>query len=454
VSDDAKDPRVEELLAALEHMAGGDLDRRVPISTRHDEIDAIAHGVNVLVGELRYTSAGLQRAKHEAEEANRAKTAFLRNISHEIRTPLSAILGLAELLATTASSDERRRELQLRVLSNGRVLLALVDDLLDLAKVEAGRLQFERVAVAPLAIVAETVANLEIEANRKGLRLSVEAVGTLPDFISTDPKRLRQILTNLVGNAIKFTEHGTITVRVACAAEGSRLVIEVADTGIGLTAEQSAGLFALFQQGDRSIALRFGGSGLGLALSRRIAEGLGGTLEIASTAPGVGTTFRIALPATTAVAPAPPTGDSRPSSGRALAGIRLLLVDDNGDIRESIRELLEFAGAEVVEADGGLAAVTLAQTSRFDLVLMDVRMPDLDGLEATRRLRRAGARMPIVALTADAVEEHRHECLAAGYDERVTKPVELARLIEVVDRLVREPHQGWQPSHRDRPDSG
>ncbi|MGZ3405827.1 MAG: ATP-binding protein, partial [Polyangia bacterium] len=385
----SRDGRVEALLEALEHMAGGDLDRRVPISPVHDEIDAIAHGVNVLVGELQYTSDGLQRAKQEAEEANRAKTAFLRNISHEIRTPLSAIIGLVELLTAHAGEEERRQELLLRMLSNSRVLLALVDDLLDLAKVEAGRLPFEPVAVAPLAIVTETVANLENEADRKGLRLSIETVGVLPELISTDPKRLRQILTNLVGNAIKFTERGTVTVRIGGGARASQLVVEVSDTGIGLSAAQAAGLFAPFRQGDGSIALRFGGSGLGLALSRRLAEGMGGTLEIANTTPGVGTTFRVVLPAASAAAapPSPPQKPAGAPNGRELAGMRLLLAEDNRDIREAIMELLQLYGAEVVEAEDGLAAVRLARSETFDLVLMDVRMPGVDGLEATRRLR-------------------------------------------------------------------
>ncbi|MCU1283178.1 MAG: hypothetical protein JWM53_6724, partial [bacterium] len=204
----------------------------------------------------------------------------------------------------------------------------------------------------------------------------------------------------------------------------------------GLTAEQAAGLFAPFQQGDSSIALRFGGSGLGLALSRRIAEGMGGTLEIANTTPGVGTTFRVVLPASIAAAAPSPPNALRALGGHELAGVRLLLADDNRDIREPVMELLQLCGAEVVEAEDGLGAVQLALSGNFDLVLMDVRMPELDGLEATRRLRRAGVRMPIVALTADAVEEHLAECLAAGCDDRVTKPIELAHLIDVVRGFV------------------
>jgi signal transduction histidine kinase len=453
VNDDGHNPRVTQLLEALEHMAGGDLDRRIAISDAHDDVDAIAHGVNVLVGELQYTSAGLHRAKLEAEDANRAKTAFLRNISHEIRTPLSAILGLAELLSGERATDEARRaELLARLSSNGRVLLALVDDLLDLAKVEAGRLQLEPVAVDPLAVIAEAVANLASEAERKGLRLTAQATSALPPLISTDPKRLRQILTNLIGNAIKFTERGGIGVHVAAVAGAAKLEITVADTGIGLTPAQAAQLFAPFQQGDGSIAQRFGGSGLGLALSRRLAEGMGGTIEIATTAPGVGTTFRLVLPAPTAALPTGPTAPTTPTTPtttpptaaaprrtrpRPLAGVRLLLADDNRDIREPIMELLQASGAEVVEADNGLSALELALHGSFDVVLMDVRMPGIDGLEATRRLRQAGARVPIVALTADAVEEHRKECLAAGCDGYVTKPVELKTLLDVVGGLLR-----------------
>ena len=437
------DTRVEALLAALEDMAAGDLDRRIDVSGAHDEIDAIAHGVNVLAGELQFTAAGLQRARLDAEAANSAKTTFLRNVSHEIRTPLSAILALGERLAADGVSPERRAELIARILSNGRVLLALVDDLLDLAKVEAGRLEPASVATAPLAIVAEVVANLGIEAERKGVRLHVEPAAATPASIATDPKRLRQILTNLVGNAIKFTEQGTVGVRVALDAE--RLAIDVSDTGIGVTAAQAEALFAPFQQGDGSIAPRFGGSGLGLALSRRLAEGMGGTLELLHAAPGTGTTFRLVLPAPPAAAPPAPPSDAPardgsspepPTRGRALAGLRLLLADDNRDIREPIKELLELYGAAVVEAEDGRTALTHARAGGFDLVLMDVRMPELDGLEATRQLRRAGVRVPVVALTADAVAEHREECLAAGCDGHLPKPVDLAHLVETVRALV------------------
>ena len=428
------DARVDALLTALEHMAGGDLDRRVAVSPTHDEIDAIAHGVNVLVGELQFTTAGLKRATLEAEAANRAKTTFLRNISHEIRTPLSAILALGERLAADGVTDERRADLVARLLSNGGVLLALVDDLLDLSKVEAGRLRFELEPTAPLGIAVEAAAALEIEAERKGVTLAVESAGTPPPSIATDPRRLRQILTNLIGNAIKFTERGSVTVRVAASDDGTRLVIDVSDSGIGLTTAQAEALFAPFQQGDASIAQRFGGSGLGLALSRRLAEGLGGTVELLRSAPGRGSTFRVVLPAPPATLP--PPAEAPPASGRALAGLTLLLADDNRDIREPIRELLEFYGATVVEADDGRTAVERARAGNFDLLLMDVRMPELDGLEATRQLRRAGVRTPIVALTADAVEQHREECLAAGCDGHLPKPVELVRLLEVVRALV------------------
>ncbi len=223
--------------------------------------------------------------------------------------------------------------------------------------------------------------------------------------------------------------------RVAASDDGARLVIDVSDSGIGLTTAQAAALFAPFQQGDGSIAQRFGGSGLGLALSRRLAEGLGGTVELLRSAPGRGSTFRVVLPAPPATLP--PPAEARPASGRALDGLTLLLADDNRDIREPIRELLEFYGATVVEADDGRTAVERARAGGFDLLLMDVRMPELDGLEATRQLRRAGVRTPIVALTADAVEQHREECLAAGCDGHLPKPVELVHLLEVVRSFVR-----------------
>jgi signal transduction histidine kinase len=433
---DDDDARVGRLLGSLERMAGGNLDETIAISPAHDNLDAIGFGINVLVGELRYVADDLRRARDEADSANRAKTTFLRNISHEIRTPLSAILALTQLLAEPELPAARHRDLVGRVQTNARALLALVDDLLDLSKVEAGKLPFAIAPMAPLEVVRDVVRSLDAEAQRRGLALVMEAAAEAPATINSDARRVRQILMNIVGNALKFTAQGSVCVRLFCDHE-PRLCIDVIDSGIGLTAEQQRALFVPFQQVDPAIAHTYGGTGLGLVLSKRFAEGLGGDVVLVASAPGTGSTFRITLrsdlvPSERALEAASRAPRRAP---RPLAGRRVLLAEDNPDIRLALADLLEFAGAQVVQAEGGDAAVREALAGPFDAVLMDVRMPDLDGLQATRILRARGCRLPIVALTADAMKEHRAECLAAGYDDYVAKPVEYPELIETVLRV-------------------
>jgi signal transduction histidine kinase/CheY-like chemotaxis protein len=427
--------RVADLLEALEQMAGGDHARRAPISSAHDELDAIAHAVNVLVGELQYASRGLRESRDRAEEANRAKTTFLRNVSHEIRTPLSAILGIAQLLHSAELVPARRRDLVGRILSNGRLLLDLVDELLDLSKIESGRIDIDACPMSAHAVASEVLSVLEPEAEKKTLQLSLGSTGG-EHFVHADPKRLRQILLNVVGNAIKFTERGEVRVRLR--RESPECVhIDVTDTGIGLPPAQAALLFEPFSQADASISRRFGGTGLGLALSRRLARAMGGELAVTEGAPGVGTTVRLTLPGATE-----PSVGSRPGASAAggaipeLRGLRVLLADDNEDLRCAMAALLTPLGVDVIEACDGVEAVAIARREALDLVLMDMRMPRLDGIDATRQLRELGLRVPIIALTADAVLEHRRECLAAGCTAHVAKPVDFDALVDVIQELA------------------
>ena len=438
--DPDEDNRIELLLTCLERMAGGGLDERAPVSDRHDVLDAFAHGLNVLVGELHYTSLHLRRAMTEAQAANHAKTAFLRNISHEIRTPLSAMITLAQLLGTPGLSEPRRGEIQKRMLANGRALMALIDDLLDVSKVEAGMLDFEPAPTALLETVEDAVRALEPEAHRKDLELSVEPVGSLPLAIVVDPGRFRQILTNVFGNAIKFTERGSIRVRLERAGDDA-VAIDVIDTGIGISPSQSEALFAPFQQADASIARRFGGTGLGLALSKHLAQRMGGDVLLVESRPGLGSTFRISLPIGVAPAPSGTEVGAEPELAAVLDGVQILVVDDNDDLRWTLAELLTVGGASVVAASEGEEAVELALANRFDVILMDVRMPILDGLSATRRLRQAGCSSPILALTADVVAEQIAECMAAGCNGFVPKPTDFTRVVDAIAR-VRSPRDG------------
>jgi CheY-like chemotaxis protein len=277
------------------------------------------------------------------------------------------------------------------------------------------------------------VASFEPEAKRKSLRLFSEQEGDTPKALA-DPKRLRQILTNLVGNGLKFTTSGHVVVRLKQSTDGERIVIDVTDTGIGMTEAQRRLLFRPFVQADKTIARRFGGSGLGLALSKRFAEGMGGALDVLYSEPGVGTTFRLELPGARAAGEGKSDMARAPEPRRdALRGQRILLVEDNEDVRTMFVEFLRARGATVVEASDGEEAFDRAREMTFDTILMDVRMPHVDGLEATRRLRAQGLTTPIIALTADAVSAQRGECFNAGCDAYLAKPIDLPTLVKQLE---------------------
>lgn len=429
--------RLAGLLHALGQIAGGDLDRRIPLSDRHDELDAIAHAINVLVGELQIVADGLRKAKEEAEAASMAKTIFLRNVSHEIRTPLTVVLGMADLISSKNLPKARVEQLRERIFANGRALVTILDDLLDLAKVEAERIDFDLEPVQVAQLAAEVVASFETVATRKQITLALDSGAADDAWALADDKRLRQVLMNVIGNAVKFTERGEVAVHITRAKRTKQVFIDIADTGIGMTAAQARDVFEPFAQADGTIARRYGGSGLGLAISKRLTHGMGGALDVIATQPGVGTTFRLTLPATAAVtATPPPAPRTAKKARRALHGLRMLVVEDHEDVRATTVELLKQAGAVVSEAADGLEAIDAARGAAFDAILMDVRMPKLDGIEATRRLRAEGHAMPIIALTADAVPEQRAECLGAGCNGYLAKPLDLPQLVTLIDDLA------------------
>jgi signal transduction histidine kinase/ActR/RegA family two-component response regulator len=384
----------------------------------------------------------------ELAEANRAKSAFLANMSHEVRTPMTAILGFADALAERGVSDAERVEIVETIRRNGRHLLAIVDDVLDISKIESGRLEVERVPCSLVALVQETAALLRARAQQKGIGLAVDWRFPLPAEVRTDPVRVRQILTNLVGNSVKFTDSGGV--RIAVFASGidagrARVHVEVSDDGIGIPRDALGRLFEPFVQADSSTTRRFGGTGLGLAISRRLAELLGGDIEVESS-PGRGSRFLVTLdpgPLDDAdwlhelaepLAPAP--NRTREGEPPRLHG-RLLLAEDTRDTRVLLHHHLSRAGVEVDTAENGREAVQKALAAEqagepYDLVLMDMQMPVMDGYEATRGLRRAGYRRPILALTAHAMAGEREKCIAAGCDDYATKPIDRARLLALV----------------------
>ena len=302
--------RVAAFMERLAIMAAGDKQTRFPISPSHDELDAIAFGINVLADELRWASARvaeadrwaadeLRRSKEKAERDNERKSTFLRNASHEIRTPISVILTIADLLALPGLSNEERADLVVRLRANSRAVLSLIGNLLDLSRLEAGKLPVTTEAVSPIALVREVLHGLEPEARRKGLELRVDVEQNAHETIASDGHRLRQILVNVLANALKFTERGSVHVLVGSmrVADRDQLTIDVADTGIGIPADRHEHLFEPFEQVSSSITRTHGGTGLGLALSRRLAEELGGTLALVQSEPGRGTRFRLTLEA-------------------------------------------------------------------------------------------------------------------------------------------------------------
>ncbi len=394
-------------------------------------------------------SSELREALKAAQNASRAKSEFLANMSHEIRTPMTAILGFSDLLIESPgglAAEEGRQALD-AIKRNGEHLLAIINDILDLSKIEADRMEVERIPVNPATLLSEVAALMSLRAGERGLTLRCEVDGLIPARIQSDPVRLRQILLNLIGNAIKFTSKGEVRVTVRRPESLEVIEFAVMDSGIGMTAEQQTRLFRPFAQADSSTTRRYGGTGLGLTISRRLARLLGGDIDIES-APGRGSVFhvRIATGALEGVemvsaldTPTPLRVPSPAQAGRALLGGRILLVEDGPDNQRLIRRLLNAWGAEVAIAENGRQAVDLALDAwrrevPFDVILMDMQMPVMDGYTATRELRRVGYDGAVIALTAHAMATDRDRCLEAGCDDYATKPIDRKALRTTIDR--------------------
>ena len=426
---------LQELNDATQRVRAGDFKQMVPVRSG-DELGQLATAINQMTVELEKNIGD----KISAEQANQTKSAFLANMSHEIRTPLNAILGFATVLKDDGlHATERMQYLEI-IERNGKALTKVIDDILDLSKVEAGGLTVEYLDFSLPSLLQDLVDLFKPAALNKNIELNLSIAPSARRAICSDPTRVRQILTNLVGNAIKFTSEGGVTVHAEVVHDPKDIEVVrfvVRDTGLGLSRSQATRLFEPFTQADNSMTRKYGGTGLGLVLSRKLAQALGGNVYIKETEVGQGSTFiaefenhQNSFSST----------NTRPMAKRPryedLRGMKILVVEDSIDNQQLIRVMLGRQGVVADFASDGAEGIELAKNNSYDLVLMDIQMPKMDGFQAVTKLREERYQQPVVALTAHAMKEERDRCLDAGFNDHVSKPIDEIILLNTLSRYA------------------
>lgn len=402
-------------------------------------------GVAMNISERKELQLNLERSKEAAEAASMAKSGFLANMSHEIRTPLGVMMGFADLALHHEGLPTEIENYLKAINRNGQMLTTMIGEILDLSKIEASRMEIETVRFQLPNLLDEIVSSMNVRASEKGVQLSLVCAPNIPQFVKSDPTRLRQILVNLIGNSIKFTEKGEVRVVVQVKEKANSVALVefmVHDTGIGMNTQQTANLFQPFVQADSTMTRKYGGTGLGLALSQQLARAMGGTVRLEKSIPDEGSTFSftIHLPYIGELqndnSPALETKPSTAPSATELAGKHILLVEDSIDNQILFSRYLKSAGAQVSQANNGEEGINKALNENHDLILMDIQMPIKNGHEATAELRQRGYKKPIIALTAHAFKEERDRAMTGGFSEYLTKPLKRQTLIDTILRLT------------------
>lgn len=422
---------LKELMDTAKAVGQGNFGQRATVHS-NDELGQLARAVNTMIDDLKKNIG----EKEVAESANQLKSLFLANMSHEIRTPLGVILGFADVLRDPNITQEDRLKYLEVIDRTGKNLSRIINDILDISKVESGHLELENVKFNMEDLLYELRVLFHLQAQERGNTVEFKIDDTALEMVNTDRLRLQQILVNLISNALRFTNHGKVT--LTYSSTNTELRFRITDTGIGLKDEQKKKLFALFTQADQSITRKYGGTGLGLVLSKKLAQLLGGDVILESTEEGKGSTFLATVKNTafSAVKSSNPSAKTEVGAVDTLRGKKILVVDDSEENKILLRVYLSKAGMEVQSAVNGAMGVEKALKDNFDLILMDIQMPIMDGYTATESLRAQGYNKPIIALTANAMKEDRQRSIEAGCNDYLTKPIDSSRLLNTLAKHI------------------